>query len=598
MEFKNIQLSKEDFAKSQWQELVASCEAKECTKYDSLFARKCEEYQLSGNERFDELFLLLNAICSFYLDLSSRAESYGPKWRFFQQGTRSAIPDDIPDMHWDSLAEIVADIKDAEIRARIADLLWLRRRDYRHAELAISSYLESAKILENPEHWTYCADRLERGLQLASELGKKTASYSTIIERLHETLLRYRDLVSSFFPARLMQMLLIQKQGEANLGIEISENLAQKAATSNDLRTARRYWELASTWHTINESDKEARKTRIIAAETYVKEAKLAAKKSCFLEASSHIKYAIEAMRRIGKMQKRIKELHELLVEYQKKSVDEMQSFTADYETSAFAQKARDYVKGREFTEVLFALALMGDSPKRSRLEAELKEVGKHAPLYLLIKEQIVTQEGKVIAHRPGALENEQAVLEAETYKHLTLSQRIHIDSTIEPARIQINEDNSISVRDILNLISNSPFVPLGREWIFARGLHAGLRGDFLMAAHLLIPQIENSVRYVLSQTDIITSSLDEEMIQEEYNINRTLKMKETEEIFGEDLVFDMRGLMVEKYGSNLRNRLAHGLMHIGEFSTHQCAYLWWTALRLCLLPIIKVNSVKPNKNN
>ena len=31
--------------------------------------------------------------------------------------------------------------------------------------------------------------------------------------------------------------------------------------------------------------------------------------------------------------------------------------------------------------------------------------------------------------------------------------------------------------------------------------------------------------------------------------------------LLGEDLVFDLQGLLVERFGVNLRNRMAHGLM-------------------------------------
>jgi len=594
MEFKEIQLTQTDFISSNWQEFIEQCDSRKCDNYCHVFAQKIEEAQNSGDATQEEIFRLLYAISSFYLDLNNRAEPFGPKLRLFREGKRSAIPDDIPEIHWDALKEIVGNIRDAEMRARIADLLWLRRCDYKYAELAVSAYLESARILENPEHWTCCADRLERGLQVACELGKRTQSYAIIIKRLEELLLHYRGLENSFFPAQLMEMLLTQKQGKASIGIEISENLANKAAAANNWAMARRYLELAAAWYTMDESNEEARKTKIKAAETYVKEAELATKRS-YLAASSHIKYAIEAMRRIGNLPDRIKELHEQLLKYQSESIDEMQQMSFSPDTSELERKAKEYIKGRTFPEVLFALVLMGGPHKRDTIEDQIKNLAKQAPLQFLIAEQILAPNGKVIAHRPGGLENDQAVLEAQTYKYLSHNQKIHIDCTIESARIQINEEHGISVRDIMHLISDSPFVPPGRKWIFARGIHAGLKGDFLMAAHLLVPQVENSVRYVLSQAGVITSGIDSEMIQEDYDLNRTLRMKEAEGVFGEDLIFDLRGLLVERFGSNLRNRIAHGLMHIGEFYTQQCAYLWWTTLRLCLLPIMNANSANHN---
>ena len=82
-------------------------------------------------------------------------------------------------------------------------------------------------------------------------------------------------------------------------------------------------------------------------------------------------------------------------------------------------------------------------------------------------------------------------------------------------------------VSDFIRLLLNNPLVPLGREWIIARGLYAGVSGDFLTAVHFLIPQLEASLRYLLSQSQVITSGFDDEGIQDEYNINRLLSASE-----------------------------------------------------------------------
>jgi len=59
----------------------------------------------------------------------------------------------VEDFNTDQLAffaEIATTITDPEIRTRISDVLRIRQRDYRHAELAIASYLESAAMLKIP----------------------------------------------------------------------------------------------------------------------------------------------------------------------------------------------------------------------------------------------------------------------------------------------------------------------------------------------------------------------------------------------------------------------------------------------------------------
>ncbi|MFM6367672.1 MAG: DUF4209 domain-containing protein, partial [Dolichospermum sp.] len=48
------------------------------------------------------------------------------------------------------------------------------------------------------------------------------------------------------------------------------------------------------------------------------------------------------------------------------------------------------------------------------------------------------------------------------------------------------------------------------------------------------------------------------------------------------DTLLDIRGLLIEHSGSNLRNKMAHGLISDDDFSSSIFSYLWWLVLRLC----------------
>ena len=69
-----------------------------------------------------------------------------------------------------------------------------------------------------------------------------------------------------------------------------------------------------------------------------------------------------------------------------------------------------------------------------------------------------------------------------------------------------------------------------------------------------MIPQIENSIRYVLNNYERQTSRQIAEGIQEESSLNYTLECEELVEVLGKDLVFDLQGLLIKKEGENMRN--------------------------------------------
>jgi hypothetical protein len=45
-----------------------------------------------------------------------------------------------------------------------------------------------------------------------------------------------------------------------------------------------------------------------------------------------------------------------------------------------------------------------------------------------------------------------------------------------------------------------------------------------------------------------------------------------------------LRGLLIERFGSNLRHQEAHGLLDDLEYNSTTVAYFWWLTLRLCVV--------------
>jgi hypothetical protein len=100
-------------------------------------------------------------------------------------------------------------------------------------------------------------------------------------------------------------------------------------------------------------------------------------------------------------------------------------------------------------------------------------------------------------------------------------------------------------------------------------------------------------MRFILSKKGVLTSSIDSNGVQNERNLNDTLYTSEIEEVFGNDIIFDLQGLLVERFGANLRHKMAHGLMDYTAFFYISVSYLWGLTLRLCCWPLIidKYNS-------
>ena len=233
----------------------------------------------------------------------------------------------------------------------------------------------------------------------------------------------------------------------------------------------------------------------------------------------------------------------------------------------------------------MYALATLHKPSNLDYLRQEVERTRKEFPLQHLFPRIQVDSSGRVTGRASSGLsddtESREDAMRPDLLWRARTSQSIAVLGLIEPARHAILREHYVRVHDFAPLISDNPFVPEGTEGLYARGLHAGVEGDFVVATHLLIPQLENSIRHVLAQRGLITSGLDSEGIQDAHLLGNMLYRPEMKEIFGEDLTFDLQGLLLERFGANLRNQVAHGLANYQTFFAPDAIYLWWLALHL-----------------
>lgn len=586
----NPPLTKDDFINSRWQDVINSSEKKDCFTYRNAFWKKAEDAKETGNVREQAVFEILAFITGVAIK-SNKAKSTE---EFFAEFFK-----DLTDVHLNFLAEIAPEISDPELQARVADILWVRREDYRMAQLAVTAYLQSAQELQNQKKWNQCFKRIERALRLAVNR-KIRYKPETVVAHIEAVITNFNTETPLWLSAKLMELLQEYRLGDPTKYSALAEKTATRAESSHDWDSARTHWEIKAKWHHLKKNKEKERAALMLAAETYIKEADDALKRNppSYLTASIQMQKAVQAFRNIrgtkGNKEETIdakvreEEVHKLLLQYQEESRKELITISHKVDVSDEIEQARAQVRGKKFEEALFALAFMGVPTTVSHLRQRVQETVSLAPYMPVV---MMNEMGKVVARQPSDPDKAEAATRFEMYRLAVEYQILHTQTYIEQARDQINLEHSIRLDDLLPIVSHSPFVPPGREYLFAKGLYAGLTGDFFTSTHILIPQIENSVRYLLQeQQNVNSSGIDNDGIQEERRLTTTLdpsKYPEITSIFDEDTLFALQGLLIEDSGSNLRNRMAHGLINDSEFLSPIMSYLWWVTLRLCCLPIL-----------
>ncbi len=263
-----------------WLEILQAVVDRECNQYVSPLLRASEQDQRAPRQA--AALRCLAEVCAHYLRSDDEDEALGPLDRV----------DAWSDAQLDELRTFQGSVSDPELSARIADILWIRRRDRLAAEAAVVSYLASARHLEDPSSWSTGFFRLERALRIAVRLGKKNAPYLAVIAEMEAVLGRLAGTDPLYFSARLMGLLFDFHEGDAKTYAALASRMGASAALLQDGWRASAFHEAAAQWHARAGDAAGARASRVAAAECFAAMAEDRAAVAEFSVAARHLESA------------------------------------------------------------------------------------------------------------------------------------------------------------------------------------------------------------------------------------------------------------------------------------------------------------------
>ena len=564
-----------------------------CEYYSEAYGQVAKEAEEKAETQKAAVYRFLQVIVGFHPSFDTPSQPFVPWWQM--EGKRSLIPSDLSAADIEVVRALSKQTADAALRARLHDVLWELKNDHVAGAEAAGCYAAAAEKLNVAGDWTFAVTSFKRALYLASRFGRNKPLFEDTAKTLVAAAKRAATSGDTFHCCQLMRLMLPAGIGEPSEFAAIAASIANAANASGDTRKAKAYWEVEAEWQRRTKDAAAEKKAWLAAAEAGVTEAESRAqgKGASFMAAASLMGKAIEELRQAGAAKERIAELRRSMNEWQELSLAEFQTFSTGMDISQLVIGARDHVKGSDFPTAALKLAFGQELSDPKSLKDEVVNAAKEAPLTYLMGAAIVDSQGRTTAKKESLFnlkgEAAELALEAEAFSHAT---RFHwplrVDGFIEPAREQILNDHKPTFQDLFFIVRNNPFIPPGHEGIFLRGLHAGFHGDFAVATHLLTPQIENSLRYVLESHGVDVSNLMSDGTQPVKVLGAIFGMAETKQIFGEPLCFELRGCLIEKTGFDFRNRIAHGFAHEGECYSTAGVTVWWLALRICLMPIFQ----------
>lgn len=594
-------LTSENFADCGWKEVLAGSDRGEYFFLSQAFSAAAKQAIDEDRQAHGKVLSLLAYACSMRFSPDSFNEPFKPFTVL--DGQRSIIPDVLSETDVSFFAQIIDEIDDPcpkahMIKARLADLVWFLQspRKVKFALAAIDSY---RTIPLDTKTWLHDGDKCwQRAINLARQLGagagERLAEMETSIIKAFTSVTR-EDGFLGYWLADLLKANSLGRDHSTTIATRL-ESLAREFEDEDEFLKAREYFQASAHWFKESGDDEKSTEMTVEVAEGWVKEAvaRLSSNQPSHGVAASFYESAIQTYRTIPRSERathrvdeRIAELRRSLNESGEKSLDEMGVISIPgQDIGQIVENARDAVKGKELVEALKIFTNLDVVDVKELRESTIKNL-EHAIAHRLFPTTFMSRDGRVTAKMPSMSsspipsDDDEEVIHSKMVGNYLIHVSLAVQGSILPAQEVLLLEHRLREADFVNLARQSPIVPIGRELLFGKALFAGYDRDFVTALHILVPQIEHMVRYHLKQEGVQTTNIDSNGIENENGLRSLMDLPQTEEIFGEDLSFEIRALFCVPFGPNLRNNLAHGLLDDRSCYSLETIYAWWLGLKL-----------------
>jgi hypothetical protein len=544
---------------------------------------------------------LLSDLCSLMINPSNLQEPLRP-FAVFPDRRSFDISDLMPE-EYEFVKLLIDELPPGLVKARMAEILWLnpdhKRMEY--ALFAIEGY-QAASL--NDDVWLHGGQECwERALILAKGLGKSgKAAVEQMSERLFNALEQEIN-ISSPFLGRLATLVLEHRLSHS-LAADLPEKLEQAGRSferDGHLLRARHCYELSVDAYRIARDQLAAARMVVAVAQTWVTEANLRNDGSNAqpLVAMNHLAKALQIYRQVPQRLRSTLGITDVY-EHLRKQIAEAGSLTVEtmfmvstgpLDISRLVNMALEHVSGRTGIEALRTFTTIHPFANRQEARAAALRTLNAGFLTALGCFTHIDRTGRVIAKAPGMslssvpTASDEERIWAEMVKGHEQTRNIRVHGWILPALRLLQREHGFKEQDLVDLAKASALVPPERAIMVGKGLYWGMVGEFGMAAHFLIPQLENVVRHHMKEAGLNTSNTDRNDIVNENGLSTLLDVEGVEKVFGPNLVFELKALFCSPFGPNLRNQFAHGLMDDDDFFSVSVVYTWWFMLKWVALP-------------
>jgi len=516
-------------------------------------------------------------------------------------GRRSAIPSDFRGPPVEAIATMARRAKSPVIQARLADVCWLLERKRSDCgKMAIAAYVEIVRQVDagtlrfhdgdEPGALKYDArDLLRRALSIGRGMRLDEAAMSDVRQMV--AALRTRSFektwpIEALWFGHLDLEFGVSDPGQVGKDVEA---LIAALSAATDGQMVVNLWRMVARAYRLAKNNDESYRSHRQASDQLVR---LAAKQPMALLGAGLLTEAIAELHGVPNTKDRRKELRHRLVDVQASIADEMSSFLHTANIEDIVKTVQLHMDRPTLRERLFVFAFLSQSPDPDQLVKDAVNSIQEHPLSSLVTATFHDREGKVLHRSEGANfghSESQPAIERKIAEHERIRRNFAATAQIDVSRQSVASTHYLSDDTFAHLLQYSAFVPTELVMTYSHGMARFFQGDFVAALYILTPLLESSLRHVLKSCGHDVTKFDDATLTQEDRTISTLfdQMRdELDSIFGRALTTDIENVFLKKIGPNLRNAVAHGLLHDGSPYGPDAIYGCWLIFRMCLLPL------------
>ncbi|AKG05316.1 hypothetical protein AAV35_011375 [Salimicrobium jeotgali] len=182
---------------------------------------------------------------------------------------------------------------------------------------------------------------------------------------------------------------------------------------------------------------------------------------------------------------------------------------------------------------------------------------------------QSYVDDGKMIATTQANTTEEKEAFEFSRYYDYLL--KVIGKTLLIPIFTDILEGKDLQAEDIMQFLNEWDLLDVRNELIINQGVKNYFGGDYISALHILVPQLEATIRNMFAKAGYATTVIRPGVVQFEQTFNEFINREDVKQVLGDDLQQYINFVLVNQLGLNLSNSIAHGLIspeHLNRYNT------------------------------